>query len=134
MFLFTAFSIFFVIFSFVPIRSHRCRCFLSSVEFVVEDSGGIAIRLVFSVRCFGEENRSKHQNDSVTMNKLKEVATSRLKKSTGSKATAKKMFDASGRPRLPKVLRSNTPMVSLSASFRLLEDILRARVIDFILF
>ncbi|KAM3250861.1 hypothetical protein P3L10_004931 [Capsicum annuum] len=80
------------------------------------------------------ENRSKHQNDSVTMNKLKEVATSRLKKSTGSKATAKKMFDASGRPRLPKVLRSNTPMVSLSASFRLLEDILRARVIDFILF
>ncbi|XP_016579102.2 uncharacterized protein LOC107876761 [Capsicum annuum] len=79
------------------------------------------------------ENCSKHRNDPVTMKKLKEVATSRLKKSS-SKAATKKKFDDSGRPRLPKVLRSNTPMVSLSASFKLLEDMLRARVIDFILF
>ncbi|KAM3236197.1 hypothetical protein P3L10_016234 [Capsicum annuum] len=49
------------------------------------------------------ENRSKHRNDSVTMKKLKEVASSRSKKS-GSKAASKKKVDDSGRPRLPKVL------------------------------
>ncbi|PHT46493.1 Histone H2A.1 [Capsicum baccatum] len=49
------------------------------------------------------ENRSRHQNDPVTIKKLKEVVTSRLKK-LGSKAAIKKKFDDSDRLRLPKIL------------------------------
>ncbi|PHT31664.1 SKP1-like protein 11 [Capsicum baccatum] len=47
------------------------------------------------------ENCSKHRNDPTTMRKLKEAASSRLKKSN-SIASGKKKFDDSGRPRLPK--------------------------------
>ncbi|KAM3263274.1 hypothetical protein P3L10_000268 [Capsicum annuum] len=49
------------------------------------------------------ENRSKHRNDPVTMNKLTDKAASKSKKST-SKASKKK-FDDSGRPRLPKGMK-----------------------------
>ncbi|KAM3361790.1 hypothetical protein P3S68_016644 [Capsicum galapagoense] len=52
------------------------------------------------------ENRSKHRNDSTTMKKLKEAATSKSKKST-SQTASKKKFDDSGRPRLPKILIKN---------------------------
>ncbi|KAF3671451.1 hypothetical protein FXO38_06573 [Capsicum annuum] len=47
------------------------------------------------------ENHSKHQNDPVTMKKLKEVPSK--KKKSGSKATSKKKFDDSDRPRLLNV-------------------------------
>ncbi|KAM3301413.1 SKP1-like protein 1A [Capsicum chacoense] len=47
------------------------------------------------------ENRPKHRNDPTTMKKLKEAASSKLKKSS-SKTASKKKFDNSDRPRLPK--------------------------------
>ncbi|PHT50860.1 S-phase kinase-associated protein 1 [Capsicum baccatum] len=54
-----------------------------------------------SVRKYVLKNRSKHRNDLTTMKKLKEVASSILKKSN-SIAASKKKFDDSTRPRLPK--------------------------------
>ncbi|PHU15952.1 hypothetical protein BC332_17157 [Capsicum chinense] len=49
------------------------------------------------------ENRSKYKNDPVTMNKLKDKAASKSKKSTSKES--KKKFDDSGRPRLPKSMK-----------------------------
>ncbi|KAF3683660.1 hypothetical protein FXO37_01728 [Capsicum annuum] len=63
------------------------------------------------------ENRSKHRNDPVTIKKLKEVASSSLKKST-SKSTSKKKVDDSGRSRLP---RHRESPISL-AHFQMIED------------
>ncbi|KAM3217091.1 hypothetical protein P3L10_026534 [Capsicum annuum] len=48
------------------------------------------------------ENRSQHRNDSVTMKKLKEVASSSSKKSA-SKSTSRKKVDVSRRPCLPNI-------------------------------
>ncbi|PHU18071.1 hypothetical protein BC332_13766 [Capsicum chinense] len=66
---------------------------------------GIAQPLYTPIKmCFQDpkfiENRSKHRNDPITMKKLRDKATSKLKKSS-SKASKKKFID-SGRPYLPK--------------------------------